>query len=212
MNAMRTLLSIGAAACLTLAACSEAPPESRYVDENESAGAPAPVVTESAPPADEAAPNGAVVVAGISLTPDPSWAALPARPPMRQAQFSIGSGEESAEVVVFHFGAGQGGSVDDNLVRWARLVRDENDEPTMPTISEFESGALRITLAEYAGTYLSGMPGGEQTPREGWVLLAAIIENGPNGTIFPRLVGPAATVTAQREAFIAFLQSAAVVE
>src|SRR5690606_26764099 len=110
----------------------------------------------------------------------------------------------------FHFGSGQGGTVEDNLLRWARMVLNEQGEPTMPTISEFDVNGLEITLAEFTGTYLSGMPGGEQTPRANWTLLAAVIENGPSGTIFPRLVGPSQTVLAHREAFVQFLQSAQV--
>lgn len=143
--------------------------------------------------------------AGVVMTPDAGWSRVETSSPMRAAQFDAAG----AEIVVFTFGPGQGGTVDDNLARWARLVLDGSGAPTMPEIDHFDIGDLHITVATYKGTYLAGTPGAEPTPQPGSTLVAAIIEGAPGGSVFPRLVGPSDLVNAQRAAFDAFLRSVA---
>lgn len=195
--------SLLAAPLVGLAACGETPPEGQYITE-----APA----ETSAPSDSggaSAPSVVSAIAGLKMRPEESWRRVSPASSMRKAQFEVGPADQPAEVVVFHFGPGQGGSVENNLLRWARLVLDDAGEPTLPEIAEFEVNGLRVTLAAYTGTYLAGPPGGEQVAMPDWTLLAAVIEGGPEGAVFPRLVGPTELVASQRDAFERFLRSAA---
>ncbi len=196
---------IGIGAILLVGACGESPPESQYIDEapgSEAPGAETPAASTSEPATDSR------VIAGVNFIIDPSWNEAQPASSMRAAQFSVGEGDQAAEIVVFHFGPGQGGSVDDNLVRWARLVLDENDQPTIPEVVEFEQNGLKTTVATFEGDYLAGPPGGQKSRMTDWTLIAAVIERGPQGSLFPRLVGPSDAVNAARPAFEAFVRSA----
>lgn len=186
-----------------LSSCGEAPPEGQYITE-----APSDAQVPQNAPAPSSAPID-VSVAGLAMQPASDWRFVEPSSGMRKAQFEAGPPGNPAEIVVFHFGPGQGGTVEDNLLRWARLVLDDSGEPTLPEITEFDSNGLRVTLAAYTGTYLAGPPGGARTEIPGWTLLAAVIEDGPEGSVFPRLVGPSDVVADQRDAFEQFLRSAA---
>ncbi len=67
---------------------------------------------------------------------------------------------------------------------------------------------LRVTRAQVGGTYLA--PGGPMMQstgkRPGYRLLGAIAE-GPEGNVFFKLTGPAATVAAAEPAFDALVVS-----
>src|SRR5262249_52957498 len=57
---------------------------------------------------------------GLSITVPKDWKSQPASG-MRQADWKIEKAEgdvDDAELVVYHFGSGQGGSVDANIERW----------------------------------------------------------------------------------------------
>ncbi len=190
--------------CAVLVACGESPPEGKYVTDNPpETAAPAEAAPVAAPETSDA------TFAGLTWHPDADWRRVTPDSSMRLAQFEVGPRERGAEVVVFHFGPGQGGSVEDNLLRWARLVLDEKGEPTLPEITEFDSHGLHITSAVFHGTYLAGPPGGEKTEMKDWTLYAAIVEGGPEGSVFPRMVGPNEIVIAEHDAFERFLRSAA---
>ncbi len=211
----RMFRAVSVFALVITAGCSESPPEPKYLGATGGDPAetrptrtptdrPTPIERGDQPSSDSSEP-GVVRVAGISLTPVAEWSRVETSSPMRAAQFDAAG----AEIVVFTFGPGQGGTVDDNLARWARLVLDDAGAPTMPEIDHFDIGDLHITVATYKGMYLAGTPGAEPTPQPGSTLVAAIIEGASGGSVFPRLVGPSAAVDAQRAAFDAFLRSVA---
>jgi len=221
-RAIRTLGIVGLAAAGSLAACEQQPPETQYVEEGAPDDAPtaAPSAAESAPSRDEAAARASaqdgaeaprtIAVAGVLLTPPVGWEPVEPESRMRKAQFAApaAEGDQAAQVVVFHFGAGQGGSVEANLARWARQVLDESGEPVIPEITQEEGEILRTTVAVYQGEYQSGMPGQPREPRPGWMLLGGIVEGGPEGPLFVRMTGPASAVEPQLDRFETFIRSA----
>lgn len=125
---------------------------------------------------------------------------------MRIAEFAVpprsGSGPD-AELVVFHFGANQGGSVADNATRWLRQFRPEEGKGT-PLLRFVQGpvGALRVSRISLEGTYAATamtpnappMP-----PQPGWGLDALILEGGPEGPLFVRLTGPAEMLRAEAD-------------
>lgn len=129
---------------------------------------------------------------------------------MRAAEYVVaGTGEGEAVLSVFHFGAGLGGTVDDNVARWAGQMRSERGEPLTPTITRRTVGALPVTLVEAEGQMSTGMPGAAQpAPLVRARLLGAIVE-GPQGLVFFKLSGPPGTVESARAAFDALLGSLA---
>jgi hypothetical protein len=72
-------------------------------------------------------------------------------------------------------------------------------------ISELDS-EMPATLVELSGDYARGAgmgPVGDALPDR--MLLAAVVDT-PQGRLFPQLHGPEATVSAQRDAFVAFIK------
>ncbi len=176
-NSLNVAAALGLGAVLSVSGCGESAEdpaaEMRRVQET---------------PGASSAPTGApVVVASLAWDVPESWASRAPSSEVRKAEFVV-AGE--GELVFFHFGRGQGGSATDNLDRWARTMTDSEGNPVAPELGVIDSNGLRTVTGIYTGTYLSGPPGGERTSLEGWMLLGAVVEGGPEGTVFLRLSGP----------------------
>jgi hypothetical protein len=150
--------------------------------------------------------------AGLRFSLPSEWARVPAPSDMRAAQFRVpktGSDAEDAEAVLFFFGAGQGGSAQDNLDRWYGQMTQPDGKPSKEagTVVIKTVKGMKVTALDLAGTY-KGMPapGAPATAKTGYRLLAAAIE-GPGGPWFFRIVGPDATVKGAKPAFDAMLES-----
>jgi len=129
---------------------------------------------------------------GIRWTIPAGW--QPGSPqPMRVASYTIPAapGAEAGGCGVFFFGTGQGGSVEENLQRWV----GQFEGASAPKKSERAVNGLKVHLIDLSGTYLS--PAGpmmqSQGKKPGWRLSGAIVE-APNGLVFFKCVGPAATI------------------
>jgi hypothetical protein len=122
---------------------------------------------------------------------------------MRAAEYGV-EGDPSAELTVFYFGPGQGGSVDANLTRWLGQLSqpDGSDTAAKAKRAERDVGGITVTTIEAAGHYSGGMamPGSAVTPISDALLLGAIAV-GPEGPVFFKLIGPRASVERARKAF-----------
>jgi hypothetical protein len=112
---------------------------------------------------------------------------------MRVATYEIPAapGSEPGECGVFHFGEGKGGSVEDNLARWAGQF-----EAAGPAKKDTRTvHDLRIHTIDVSGTYLAsgGSMMQSQGKKPGYRLLGAIVE-APRGLVFFKCTGPAATI------------------
>jgi hypothetical protein len=156
------------------------------------------------PAAMEAMEPGAALPVDFDLPA--GWERVPPSSSMRIAQASIPGPGGPGELAVFHFGVGGGGGVDANLERWVGQMQPEPGSPE-PRRESFAVDSFTVTTVEAAGTLLpSGMGSGPTTPQPGSLLLGAVVE-GPGGPWFFKATGPAATLTPQREAFMALLRS-----
>ena len=152
-------------------------------------------------------PQGARVsgAGGIKWSVPRAWSDQPGSS-MRVATYKVPGpkGADAGEVAVFFFGPGQGGSVDANVERWSRQF----EGTPRPERSQKRVNGLAITMVRLAGTYLA--PGGpmmqSQGKRPGFRLLGVIIE-APEGLVFFKLTGPAATVGAAQADFDALVAS-----
>ncbi len=213
-----SLAGLSIAISALAAGCGEEPPEARYIDENASGqGANAPASPSEAPTASPSepaasatdpapAPPAGPTIAGLVWTVPEGWQRRDPSSPMRQAEFTVPS-TAAAEVVVFCFGPGQGGTVDDNIERWARMVLDDQGKPVIPEIDTLGAHGLIITTSYARGEYQSGMPGATPTPLANHALLAAAVEGGPAGAVYIRMTGPADVVAEHREAFMGMVSS-----
>jgi len=97
-----------------------------------------------------------------------------------------------------------GGGLEANVERWqGQFSRGPNDPE--PRQSEITFDGQKGTLVELSGTYTDMFSGGN--PNKNWRMLGAAIPIGPTN-FFVKLTGPQITVTAQREAFVKFVESA----
>jgi hypothetical protein len=159
----------------------------------QSAAPPAAGASSGMPPAtgsspDELTPDAALAATGIQWKVPGGWR-VGGPHPMRLATYYVGGPEPSTtgQCTVFHFGPGMGGSVDDNIERWAGQFEGS------PSYARrvLTAHGLKVTRVEIAGTYLA--PDSQmqsQGKRPEWKLLGAIVE-GPQGAVFFKLVGPA---------------------
>jgi hypothetical protein len=116
--------------------------------------------------------------------------------PMRSAEWRIphvASDREDAECFLITFGKGQGGSVDDNVSRWAKQFQDG---ATQDRTTRTEHG-MTVTRVELSGTYTAmAMPGAAAAPaRPGYRMVGEIVD-APSGLWFFKLTGPDATAKA----------------
>lgn len=119
---------------------------------------------------------------------------------MRAAQYKLPKVEgdpEDAALVLYFFGAGQGGSVSDNIDRWVGQMQQPDgaaskDKARTETITV---NGLRVTLVDVSGTYTAQMSPGSDTHANNshYRLRAAVVET-PKGNYFAKLVGPEKTV------------------
>ncbi len=137
----------------------------------------------------------------LKWTAPATWKAQPERP-MRAATYSVpkAAGDaEDGECAVFYFGPGQGGSVQANIERWYGQF-ESTSKPPAPRPGK--AGKYKVTYVDHAGTYKSGGPmmAAAAVKKPGFQLLGAIVE-GPQGSVFFKLTGPAKTVSAAKASF-----------
>ena len=132
---------------------------------------------------------------------------------MRAAQYKLPKSEgdpEDASLVLYFFGAGQGGSVSDNIDRWMGQMQQPDgsaskDKATTETITV---NGLKVTMVDVNGTYTAQMSPGSDTHfnNSNYRLRAAVIET-PKGNYFAKLIGPAKTVGRWDQSFGDYIKS-----
>lgn len=134
-----------------------------------------------------------------------TWVSKAPSSASRLAQFIV-PGSDSAEVVVFFFGASMGGNVDANLTRWRGQFTSGDATPASERVTRDSTGKFPLTIAEYSGTYRRGIgTGSADSVRTGQTLIATIVET-PRGAMFIQLSGPSARVAAERDTFLGFVK------
>lgn len=147
---------------------------------------------------------------GLVVKAPTAWTESPPSSSMRLGQWTIGSGESAAELVVYHFGAAGAGSAEANLDRWFGQF-EQADGTSSREAAKVENktiAGMPVTRAEVSGRYVAEVrPGaGERHDQADWAMLGAIVDSG-QGAYYFKLVGPKATVHEARAAFDAMLDS-----
>ena len=148
-----------------------------------------------------------------SRTPADSYEEKPTSN-MRLYQFRLSPIEDdkdNAEVVIFYFGEGQGGSVADNVKRWkSSFVPPEGKTiEDVSKVQKMKVGEIPVTTLDVHGTYSFKFPpfspNAKTTLRPNYRLVGVIFE-GKKGPYFIRMVGPEQTVAYYKKGFDEWLK------
>jgi hypothetical protein len=157
----------------------------------------------AAPPAPSKAETRPVTVSGLSFRVPVAWKDVPPSSTMRKAQFRLpppegGDLEDGADLVLYFFGPGQGGGVEDNITRWLGQFQAPDGSPLPESAAQrehFQANGLTVSTVRANGSYVAPMmPGAPETHDEtGWALYGSIVE-GDGGPWFFKATGPQATM------------------
>ena len=132
---------------------------------------------------------------------------------MRVAQYKLPKVEgdkEDASLVLYYFGASQGGSAQANIDRWIGQMQqpDGSDSKTKSRTDSLTVNGLKVTTVDVTGTYTAEMTPGSGTFHndENYRLRAAVIET-PKGNYFVKLAGPAKTIARWDQSYNDYLKS-----
>jgi len=93
-------------------------------------------------------PGEAVPLLDYQVVVPPAFQARQPSSSMRLAEFTVPeSGAPPAEVVVYYFGEGQGGSVEANIARWSAQFTGPDGSPVAPRLATAEGTAFPTTVA-----------------------------------------------------------------
>jgi hypothetical protein len=150
----------------------------------------------------------------VRLQADAGWRSTTPSSQMRKAQFTLpraANDAEDAELVVFYFGQGQGGSVEANLQRWYGQFSqpDSSSSAEKAKVSREVVDGLDLTSVDLSGTFVAPtMPGNdEHYNKPSYRMLAAVLETS-EGPYFFKLVGPEQTIAHWEKSFHRFMKSA----
>jgi hypothetical protein len=144
-------------------------------------------------------------VGGFVFTRPETWGWVVPTSPMRKAQLSVTAAEGTtpADVTFFHFGPGQGGTVQANIDRWFKQFSNGSTDAKAERV-----GNTTVTFVKASGTFSSGMPGGPATPLKDYALSGAILES-PAGDVYVKMTGPQAVVKLAEAALEKMIREAA---
>ena len=151
------------------------------------------------------AANELLAAGGVSFQAPELWQASEPSSPLRLYQFKIPGKDETldGELAVYYFGANQGGGVEENIQRWIAqysvLSPDFPPEQNKQTV-----GSLPVTTVHVEGTLQGGMPGMPTEAKSDYATLAAAIE-GPQGSVFFKMMGPKETIRNAKADFTAMV-------
>lgn len=150
-------------------------------------------------------------IKGLRMTIPSAWGRVPASSDFRAAQFRISHvapDTEDGEFVVFYFGKGQGGGVEDNLERWYGQFLQTDGKPTKEkaVVTTRTVAGLKVTEVDVSGTYKGMGPAAASAPKPNTRMLAAIVEGGEGPWIL-RATGPEHTMGSAKSDFDAMLLS-----
>ncbi len=132
---------------------------------------------------------------------------------MRVAQYKLPKAEgdtEDAALVVYYFGASQGGAVQANIDRWVSQMQqpDGSSSKDKAKTETTTVNGLKVTTVDVSGTYTAEMAPGTPGQRNdaNYRMRAAVIET-TKGNYFLKLVGPAKTMGRWEQSVTDFVKS-----
>ncbi len=149
--------------------------------------------------ASTAAPAGAQSASGLVWEPAPGWTQAPPAP-MRLATFRAGP-ERSVECWIVAL-PGSAGGLDANVGRWLGQMGRPPLDGGVDSLPRIAALGRPSPFLDVTGDYTDT----NGAVRPGWRMLAVACAL-PARSVFVKMIGPAADVAAQRDAFVAFCAS-----
>lgn len=140
-------------------------------------------------------------VGGFKFMVPADWQEQPPKSQFVLGEFSLTGEGGPARLTL----SSAGGDLASNIDRWQGQFRRGPNDPE-PRQSEITFDGQKGTLVELSGTY-ADMLSKDGQPNKNWRMLGVAVPLGPTN-FFVKLTGPQVTVTAQREAFVKFVESA----
>jgi hypothetical protein len=141
------------------------------------------------------------------------WTTEQASSSMRVAQYKLPKAEgdkEDGSLVLYYFGANQGGTPQANIDRWISQIHqaDGSDSKSKAKTETLTVNGLKVSTVDVTGIYTAEMaPGsGSFHNDDNYRLRAAVIET-PKGNYFVKLAGPAPTVARWDQSYNDYLKS-----
>jgi hypothetical protein len=160
-----------------------------------------------------AAQSGSPATGELHFKAAEGWAREQTKSAMRVAQYSLPKAEgdpKDAELVIYYFGAAQGGAAQANIDRWISQMQqpDGSDSRAKAKTETSRVNGLKVTSVDVAGTYTAEMSPGSSEKRNdaNYRLRAAVIET-PKGNYFLKLVGPTKTMERWDQSVTDFVKS-----
>jgi hypothetical protein len=160
--------------------------------------------------------EGAVVnLDGLKSKAPAGWQREKSSNRFRVYQFRVpkADGDKAdAQLVVFHFGEGAGGTAADNVKRWKGMFEppDGKTIDEASKVEEMKVAGVAVTYADIRGTYLEKFPpfdpNAKVTRRPDYRMLGVVFAS-QNGPYFIRLTGPARTVEQHKKDFDHWLKA-----
>jgi hypothetical protein len=153
--------------------------------------------------------KGAVVeIDGLKSAVLPEWKPKDVTSKFRTHHFIIphvADDKTDAELIIFFFGPGGGGSAEANIERWKGMFIPPEGKKIedVTKVENFKVGNVNVTYLDVQGTYKFKErpdPTAKEELRPDHRMLSVFFES-PKGPYFFRLVGPAKTVTENKKAF-----------
>lgn len=119
---------------------------------------------------------------------------------------------DDAELIVFYFGQGGGGSVEDNIKRWKGQFQAPEGKKIddVSKVTKSKVGSVDLTVLEVEGIYLfkaAPFDPNARTEKKPDYRMVSVVFESPNGPYFIRFVGPAKTIGENKKAFDEWLKS-----
>jgi hypothetical protein len=141
------------------------------------------------------------------------WTTEPASSSMRVAQYKLTKVEgdkEDASLVLYYFGATQGGTAQANIDRWISQMQqpDGSSSKDKAKTETMTVNGLKVATVDVTGTYTAEMAPGSKTFHndDNYRLRAAVVET-PKGNYFVKLSGPAKTIARWDQSYTDYLKS-----
>ena len=149
----------------------------------------------------------------LRFTAPEGWVKEQPASAMRVAQYKLPRADgdnEDGSLVVYFFGATQGGAIQANIDRWISQIQqpDASSSKDKAKTETTTINGLKVTTVDVTGTYTAEMAPGSGTFHNdaNYRLRAAVIET-PKGNYFLKLVGPAKTMGRWDQSVTVFVKS-----
>lgn len=157
--------------------------------------------------------SGAATSGDLHFKNPDGWVTEKPSSSMRVAQYKLPKVEGDnvdGSLVLYYFGATQGGTAQANIDRWISQMQQSNGSPSKDKAKTetMTVNGLKVTTVDVTGTYTAEMAPGSGTFHNdaNYRLRAAVVET-PKGNYFVKLAGPAKTVARWEQSFTDYLKS-----